>query len=424
MAGGLRRGAGQNDGAVLRHSELGEICLAIHDGQVAAVGPQAEVMARLGAVGIDPTAMDMLEAPGQTITPGLIDAHTHTLFAGSRAAELGQRQRGAGYLEILAGGGGILATVDATRRATGPELLAHGQRWLAEMLRHGATTVEIKSGYGLEIDAELRLLEACRILEREGPTEVVPTFLGAHAVPREFRGSGAGGAGDYIRAVIEEQLPRVAEQGVARFCDVFCEPGVFDLDQSRAVLKAGRAMGLEPRVHADELHDGGGAALAVELGAASADHLAAVSPEGVQALGRAADAGHAVVATLLPATTFYLMGDRYAPARALIERGVPVALGSDFNPGTSPTANLSLVISIACIQLRMSPTEALSAVTINAAHALRLGHSHGSLEEGRIGDLVAWDVPRHELIPYWMGAQLVQSVVKRGRVAFRDDASG
>ncbi len=367
--------------------------------------------ARLVGLGIDPEGAALIDAAGGTVTPGLIDAHTHLAFAGTREGELRLRQEGAGYLGILAAGGGILSTVERTREATSGALLDQGRRWSGEMLRHGVTTAEVKSGYGLDLETELRLLDVYRQLDAEGPLELVPTFLGAHAVPREFTGRVDG----YVEDLVARQLPAVAEQGIARFCDVFCERGVFDVERSRRVLRAGQAHGLAARLHADELHDSGGAGLAAEIGAVSADHLAAISEEGIDALGRAAEEGHAVVATLLPATTFYLMAQRHAPARALVDRGVPVALGTDFNPGTSPGPNLQVAMSMATILLRLSATEALVAATINAAHAVGLGGTHGALEEGRAGDLVVWDVPRHELITYWLGAELVRDVVKSGR---------
>lgn len=411
LAGGVRGGASQDDPSVLD----GRPALAAWDGRVLAVGQLDGVRRRLRSEGFDEAGFALLDARGGTVTPGLIDPHTHLLFAGTRQAEVRLRQRGAGYLEILAAGGGILSTVARTRAATREELLDHGRRWLERMLACGVTTVEAKSGYGLDVVTELRLLEVAAELDRQGPVEVVPTFLGAHAVPPEFRGQ-PDPAEAYLRDVIEEQLPRVAEQGAARFCDVFCEEGVFSQQQARRVLEAGRARGLEPRLHADELTPSGGAELAAELAAASADHLAAPSREGVAALAAAAATDRPVVATLLPATTLFLMSDQSAPARTLIERGVPVALGTDFTPGTSPTSSLPLVMSLACLRLRLTPSEALAAVTINAARALRLESSHGSLERGKQADLVIWDVPSHELIPYWLGADLVRSVVKRGRV--------
>jgi len=418
MAGGLRTGSAMDEAtAIASDGDPEGISVAAWEGRLVAIGRPAEVEAVLDAEGLALARFARIDAAGGTVTPGLVDPHTHLLFGGTREAELVLRQRGAGYLEILAAGGGILSTVAATRAATAEELLAHGRRWLDEMLSHGVTTLEAKSGYGLDLQTELRLVEVAHQLGTEGPIDVVPTFLGAHAVPPEYRAR-PDGTEAYVRSVIEEQLPAIAAHGRARFCDVFCEEGVFSPDQSRRVLEAGMRLGLVPRLHADELAPSGGAELAAELGAASADHLAAPSDGGIDALAAAAADDRPVVATLLPATTWFLMTDHHAPARTLIERGIPVALGTDFNPGTSPTASLPLVMTVACLSLRMSPTEALAAVTINAAHALGLGDEIGSLEPGKVADLVVWRVPTAGQIPYWPGADLVRIVVKRGRVVF------
>ena len=412
LAGGPRRGSAQDDVAVLRGGALAAV-----DGTIFAVGSDGDIRTRLRASGIDADTAIVLDASGRTVTPGLIDSHTHLLFAGTRERERQLRQRGATYLEILAAGGGILSTVAATRGASDDELLDHGRRWLGEMLSHGVTTAEVKSGYGLDRDTELRLLSIASRLGVEGPVEVVPTFLGAHAVPREFR-ERPNPAAAYADSIIREQLPAVAEQGHARFCDVFCEPEVFDVELTRKILEAADRVGLRARLHADELAPSGGAELAAQIGAASADHLACTSEAGIAALGRAAESGSPVVATLLPATTLNLMSERYAPARALIEAGVPVALATDFNPGTSPTPNLPLVLALACVKLSMTPSEALAAATINAAHSLGIDATHGSLEPGKQADIVVWDVPTYEQIPYWMGADIVTTVVKGGRVAY------
>ncbi len=403
---GTRPGAGAGGPAI-----------AAYEGRVVAVGRRAEVEWQLAELGIPVAQLATLDAAGGTVTPGLVDAHTHLLFGGTRHAELQLRQRGLGYLDILAAGGGILQTVRQTRAAPDDELLTAGRRWLGEMLSHGVTTVEAKSGYGLTVDDELRLLRLYGELAAEGPVEVVPTFLGAHAVPVEF-GDRPNGAQAYLESVIDEQLPAVAEQGIAGACDVFCEEGVFDVRGSRRLLEAAQALGLAARLHADEIYPSGGAQLAAEVGARSADHLAAVTDKGIDALARAAETDRPVVATLLPATTLYLLGERYAPARALIERGVPVALGSDFNPGSSPTPNLHVVLSLACMKLALTPSEALAAVTINAAAALGMQQTIGSLEVGKHADLVVWNVPSHEQLPYWLGANLVRTVVKRGRVVY------
>jgi imidazolonepropionase len=421
MAGGVRAGERQGDVARISATDAGGTgsadapVVACWEGRVAAVGPRSAVERMLEGEGYPLGRFARLDAAGGTVTPGLIDPHTHLLFAGSRERELVLRQGGADYLEILAAGGGILSTVSATRVATADALLAHGRRWLDEMLGNGVTTVEAKSGYGLDLETEIRLIEVAHQLGVEGPVDVVPTYLGAHAVPQEFR-TRPDGTESYVRSILEEQLPGVAAHGRARFCDVFCEEGVFTADQSRRILEAAFALGLGSRLHADELSPSGGAELAAELGAASADHLATPSAAGIDALSAAAADGRTVVATVLPATTWFLMKDHGAPARTFIERGIPVAIGTDFNPGTSPTASLPLAMSIACVELRMTPDEALAAVTINAARALGLEDEIGSLEAGKAADLVIWRVPTSAQIPYWPAANLVRTVVKRGRV--------
>jgi imidazolonepropionase len=418
MAGGRRRGTAQGETATIRAAGADrstEPVVACWDGVIVGVGPRDEVAAALEADGRPIGRFARLDAKGATVTPGLVDPHTHLLFAGSRVAELRLRQQGAGYLDILSAGGGILSTVAATRAASDEELAAHGRRWLDEMLRHGVTTIEAKSGYGLDLATELRLVDVAERLGREGPVDVVPTFLGAHAVPAEYRGR-SDGTEAYVQSVIEEQLPGIAAHGRARFCDVFCEEGVFSADQARRILDSARRLGLAPRLHADELTASGGAELAAEIGAVSADHLSAPSEAGLDALAAAATSERPVVATLLPATTWFLMSDHPAPARAMIDRGIPVAIGTDFNPGTSPTASLPLAMTVACLELGLSPAEALAATTINAAYAVGLGEEIGSIEVGKAADLVLWNTPTTEEIPYWMGANLVRTVVKRGRI--------
>ena len=419
MAGGLRRGTEQDNPAIVTapgdpHGDDAPV-VACWEGRILAVGRRSDLLGVLESGGYPLHRFTRVDAAGGTITPGLVDSHTHLLFAGSREGELVLRQRGADYMEILAAGGGILSTVAATRAATVEALEDHGRRWLGEMLNHGTTTIEAKSGYGLDLATELRLLDVAHRLGAEGPVDVLPTWLGAHAVPAEFR-SRPDGTEAYVRHCIEEQLPGVAAQGRARFADVFCERGVFSPDQSRRVLEAAARYGLQPRLHADEIVPSGGAELAAEIGALSADHLAAPSAAGIDALAGAAATEHPVVATLLPATTWFLMHDDFAPARTLIEREIPVALATDFNPGTSPTPSLLHVLTVACLELKMTPSEALAAVTINAAYALGQGEEIGSIEAGKAADLVVWRVPTHRQLPYWPAADLVRTVVKGGHV--------
>ena len=434
LAGGLRRGATQADPAIAPP----ETAIACLDGRIVAVAARAAaseaLAAALEAGGRDPRAIDVLDAAGGTVTPGLVDAHTHLLFAGSREDEVAMRARGATYLEILAAGGGILSTVRATRAASEQDLLAHGRRWLGRMLRTGTTTVEAKSGYGLDTATELRLLAVAGRLAAEGPVDVVPTFLGAHAVPPEVRAAYPGDAEaateTYVAAVIGDQLPAVAAQGIARSCDVFCESGVFTADQARRILLAARALGLEIRLHADELAPSGGAELAAELGALSADHLGAPSAAGIAALARVAAASSSaggpvpgssstparpVVAVLLPTVPWFLGLAEREPARELIAAGIPVALATDFNPGTSPVTSLPLVMTAAVLMLGLDPSEALVATTVNAAAALGLA-DRGALVPGLRADLVVWDVPTHAQLPYWAGANLARAVVVGGRL--------
>jgi imidazolonepropionase len=423
LAGGLRTGSDQGDVGRLAAADAGgpdapgAPVVAAWEGQIVAAGRRDDVERIVEGDGYPLGRFARLDALGGAVTPGLVDPHTHLLFAGSREDELELRQRGAGYMEILAAGGGILSTVARTRAASAEELAGHGRRWLDEMLAHGTTTVEAKSGYGLDLRTELRLLEVAFELGRAGPVDVVPTYLGAHAVPPEFRDR-PDGTEAYTRNVIEEQLPGIAAQGRARFCDVFCEEGAFSADQAERILRAGSALGLLPRLHADELVPSGGAELAAAVGAVSADHLAAPSEAGIDALAAAAAEGRPVVATLLPATTWFLMKPRHAPARTFIERGIPVAIGTDFNPGTSPTPSLPLAMTVACLNLGMTPDEALVAVTVNAAHAVGLGDQVGSIERGKTADLVVWTVPTARQVPYWPAADLVRTVVKRGRVVY------
>jgi len=355
-----------------------------------------------------PRSNDVIDARDKTVLPGFVDCHTHLIFAGTREDEFEQRLAGRTYQEIAALGGGINATVQRVRAATKGELKRLARRRLDRLLQFGVTTVEVKSGYGLTLADELKCLEVIAELNAEGPLELVPTFLGAHAVPPEYRNNREG----YLRLILDEMLPEIARCRLAGFCDVFCETGVFDLKESERILARARDLGFQLKVHADELTPLGGAELAARLGAVSADHLLCISDAGIDAL---AESG--TVATLLPGTAFFL-GLPYAPARKLIECGVRVALASDFNPGTCPTENLPLVGAMACTQMKMLPAEAIAALTIGGAAALGCSDRIGSLEVGKQADLIICDVPDYRQIFYHFGVNHVWRVIKRGRVVY------
>ena len=347
----------------------------------------------------------MIDARGCTVIPGLVDPHTHLVFGGDRREELRRRLGGATYAEIAADGGGIVKTVAATRAASDQDLIAGGRARLAEMLAFGTTTAEAKSGYGLDRETELRMLRAIKALAAEQPIELTATFMGAHEVPVEYRGRRA----DYIKLVIDEMIPAVAAEGLAEWCDVFCETGVFTPEESQAILEAGRRHGLKPRIHADELGLSGGAGVAATVGARSADHLIFVDQPHAR---RLADAG--VVATLLPAAAFFLKLGRFAPARMLIDQGVAVALATDLNPGGGFTTSMPFVMSLACFGMNMTLEEALVGATINAAAAIDRAETVGSLESGKQLDAVVVDGALADLIR--VGAPVIRHVVKRGRI--------
>lgn len=380
--------------------------LAVKDGRIVAVGKTHDTMKRF-------RSGNVLSANGKTVLPGFVDAHTHLIFAGSREDEFQMRVEGASYMEILNAGGGILKTVRETRRASVDKLVADGLGTLDIMLEHGTTTVEAKSGYGLTTKDELKILEATRRANQLHTVDIVPTFLGAHAVPPEFKGNTQG----YVNLIVEEMLPRVAEKVLAEFCDVFCERGVFSLDQSKKILIAGKSHGLKAKVHADEMSMLGGAGLAADVGAISAEHLLFSSEESLKAM-----ATKSVVAVLLPAAAFSLMMGKYADARLMIDCGVPVALGTDFNPSCL-MENMQLVVAFACHLMRLTPAEAITAATINGAHALGKANEVGSLEVGKKADVVVLNAPNHKFLGYHFGANLVDKVVKNGRVVVDKEAS-
>ncbi len=347
-------------------------------------------------------AEQIIDGAGRLATPGLADAHTHLIFGGWRQDELADKLHGVPYLDILARGGGILSTVRATRAATEAELLEKGRRALLEMQRFGVTACEAKSGYGLETETELRQLRVIRQLGQECAMDLAPTVLGAHALPPEYQADREG----YLRLLCEEMIPRAAAEGLARFCDVFCEEGVFTVEEARRILLAGKAHGLLPKLHADEIHPIGGSQLAGELGAVSAEHLIVCPEEGMDSMARGG-----VIACLLPCTSLYL-GARFAPARRLVEKGVAVAIATDFNPGSCPCLNLQLAMSLGCLYYRLTPEEVLTAVTLNGAAAMGLAGRLGSVEPGKQCDLALWDAPDLNYLCYRMGSNLCASVIK------------
>ncbi len=348
-----------------------------------------------------PENAEIVDAEGKLVTPGLVDAHTHLVFGGWRQHEIPLKLKGAGYLEILAAGGGILSTVEATRKASEDELYERSFRFLDELLAQGVTAVEIKSGYGLDTENELKQLRVVRRLQETHKMDVIPTFLGAHAVPREY----AGRADEYLALVCRETIPAVAYDGLAEYCDVFLEKGVFNAAQSRAVLTIAMRYGMKPKIHADEIEELGGSVLAGEIRAVSAEHLVATGETGMEAL-----AAGGVTAVLLPGTSLYL-NKGFANARGMIERGIPVAVATDFNPGSCPCLNIGLMMTLAYLKYRMTPEEILTAVTLNAACAVGRGEVSGTIEAGKRGALVVWDAPDAETLCYRMGSNLAYKVI-------------
>ena len=354
----------------------------------------------------DEYADQLINAEGCLVTPGLVDAHTHLVFGGWREHELPLKLEGVPYLDILAQGGGILSTVRATRAATREELKNKALKILSGMLRHGTTTCEAKSGYGLNLETELKQLRTVKDLNKAQPIRLVSTFMGAHALPEEYGYDRE----SYIDLLIDQMLPKVAEEKLAEFCDIFCESGVFSADEARRVLKAAQMLGLGAKIHADEINAIGGSELAGELGAVSAEHLIAATDEGIAAMARSG-----VIACLLPATSFYL-GKPYARARDMMAQGVPVCLATDFNPGSCPSFNLQLAMNLACWHYRLLPGEVLTGVTLNAAAAIGLQKEIGTLEPGKRADIVLWDAGNLDYIFYRFGENLVRMVIKDGRL--------
>lgn len=391
-----RRGEEMRDAGVLTRTAV-----AVEGERIALVAGEDEVRRRF------PDA-EVVDCGHGVLMPGLVDSHTHAIFGKPRFEEQEMRSAGLDYMDIARRGGGIHASVRDLRERSEDDLVSLALPRLERLARHGTTTVEVKSGYGLTVEDELKSLRAIRRLAQLLPLRLVPTFLGAHEIPLEARATPEGRA-DYVHLIVNEMIPRVVEGGLARFADVFCEPGVFTLDETRTVLSAARGAGLRLKLHADELRPSGGAELAAALGATSADHLAAISEAGVRAL-----ASSETVATMLPGTMLFLGKERHAPARALIDGGAAVALATDFNPGTSPTPNFPLILALAVSQLRMSVSEAVLAATVNGAAALDLAQETGQLAIGYSADLALFDVDDVREIPYWYGDRRCRATWVRG----------
>jgi imidazolonepropionase len=379
--------------------------LLIRDGVIAAVGTRAEVEAHS-----DARAAEKLDLGGRVALPGFADSHTHLIHAASRAEEYELRLAGATCEEIARKGGGILSSVRKLRAATADALKQRALAALKQFAVHGTTTIEAKSGYGLDLPSELKILRLHRELKSGQPLDIVSTFLGAHVVPAEFRGK-PGAADEYVEFLANQLIPPVAREGLAEFCDVFCDRGAFSVKQARRVFTAGRACGLVPRLHGEQLARTGATQLAVELHAASCDHLEKINRADIRALAKSDTA-----ATLLPGCDYHLGLKQYAPARALIEAGAIVALATDYNPGTSPTVSMPMILSLACTQMRMSPAEAIAAATINGAFALRRHKLIGSLEVGKQADLAVFDLDDYREIPYYFGVNHCWMTLKRGKV--------
>lgn len=352
----------------------------------------------------------IVDGHGKTVTPGLVDSHTHLVHGGSREHELAMKLNGVPYLDILAAGGGIHSTVKATKEASFEELYEKAKKSLDEMLKHGITTVEAKSGYGIDdFETEIKQLEVADKLNQDHPVDVISTFMAAHAIPEIYKKN----PDDFVEIIIDKMMPEVASKGLAKFCDVFCEEGVFTVDQSRRILTAARKHGMIPRMHADEIVSLGGAELAAEINCISADHLVAASDEGIKQM-----AEKGVIANLLPGTSFNLQTGKFARARKMVEEGVPIAISTDYNPGSCPTENIQLIMSFASLIMKLTPEEVIAAVTINGAAALGLEDEIGSLEVGKIGDIVIFESPNLEYLIYHFGINHVDKVIKRGEVVF------
>lgn len=394
------RGQAMNTAKIMHNAYI-----AIKAGKIQAIG-EGEVPESL--ISNETQKRDL---SGLTVTPGLIDSHTHLVHGGSRENEFSMKLNGVSYLDILAAGGGILSTVNATKTSTFDELYTKAKKSLDTMLIHGTTTVEAKSGYGLEWETEEKQLKVAKKLNEDHAVEVVSTFMGAHAIPTQLKENPE----EFIKELTEFMIPEVSKHSLAEFCDVFCEHGVFSVEQTRRILKCAKENNLKIKIHADEIVSLGGAELAAEMGAHSAEHLMAASDEGISLMAK-----NNVIANLLPGTTFSLMKTSYADARKMIENNLAVALSTDYNPGSCPTENIQLIMQLGSLAMKMSPIEVFNAVTINGAHSLGRGHETGSFEVGKNADIVVFDAPNIDYILYHFGVNHVKEVYKNGNLVVQD----
>ena len=395
--GAPRKGEGMSELAIFYDGAI-----AIKDDRIIFVGSTEELMSKFSFGEIT----RKIDASNKLVTPGFVDPHTHIIFDGTRENELSMKLEGKSYLEILKEGGGILKTVRETRNAPLEKLVENGKKILNRMISYGTTTLETKSGYGLTTESEIKMLKAIRVLNEVHPIDIVSTFLGAHAIPTEYENR----ANEYVDLIISEMIPRIVKENLAEFCDVFCEKGIFSIEQTRKILETAKRYGLTPQIHIDEIVDTYGAKLAADINAIQAGHLLKSNDEGLKAMVEAD-----VIATLLPGTPFCLMSNEYAPARKMIDLGIPIALATDLNPNCW-TESMQMIIALACYNMRLSPAEALTASTINSACALQRQDEIGSLEIGKKADLIMFDVPNHNFLPYQFGVNLVSIVVKNGKV--------
>lgn len=392
--------------------KMGELAIildgavAVKDDKIIFVGTTKDLMSKYAYNQIN----IKIDATNKLVTPGFIDPHTHIIFDGSRENELSMKLAGKTYLEILEAGGGILKTVRETRKASLEKLVENGKKILDRMMNYGTTTVETKSGYGLSLDSEIKSLKVANILNKEHPLDVVSTFLGAHAIPPEYKGR----TDDYVNLIISEMIPKIASEGLAEFCDVFCEEGIFSIEQTQKIINAAKRCGLKPQIHIDEIVDTNGALLAAKLNAIQAGHLLKSNDKGLKAMAKAG-----VIATLLPGTPFCLMLRDYAPARNMIEFGIPVALATDLNPNCW-TESMQMIIVLACYNMKLSPAEAMTAATINAACALQRQDQVGSIEVGKKADLVMFNAPNYQFLAYQFGINLVSTVIKNGKIVVQN----